>query len=118
MIKALALVLTLACLGGALADFLQLVLPGPAIGMLLLICYFAKRGGIDPDIGNLFDSTCAHFPLFLLPAAAGVISNAQLLAQAWLQVAFAISFGTVFTIAVTGWLAQALLQSRTETETA
>lgn len=118
MIKALALTLVLACGGGILADLLRLPVPGSAIGMVFLIAYFAKRGEVDPDLGRLFDGTCAHFPLFFVPAAVGVVANADLLAQAWLQVAVAVVLGTTATIGVTGWLVQSLMHRQSEVETA
>lgn len=116
MIKALALILILASLGGALADLLHLPLPGAAIGLVFLTAHIFTRGEVDSDLGTLFDGLCPHFPLFLLPAAVGIVANAQLLASAWLQVTFAVALGTLATIVVTGWLTQFLMRARSEVE--
>jgi len=118
MIKALALTLILAFVGGTLADLLRLPVPGSAIGMVFLIAYFTKRGEVDSDFGCVFDSACPHFPLFFVPAAVGIVANAELLAQAWLQVVTVVAFGTIATMAVTGWLVQSLIQRQSEVETA
>ena len=117
MIKSISLVLALSVIGDTLADGLQLPAPGAAIGLILLTGLFVMRGGPDASTAKLFDSVSPVFPMFFVPAAVGIVANAQVLAQVWLYVAIAIGLGTAVTIAVTGVLAQSLLGGVTKAHT-
>jgi holin-like protein len=59
---------------------------------------------------RLFETVAPHFPLFFIPAAVGVVASIELLSQTWLFFVAAIVFSTAVTIAVTGYLAQLLLE--------
>lgn len=110
MIKALALAVTLVLLGNAVAANMDAPVPGAALGLLLLAGYFCVRGGLDEGTARLFDFAAPHFPLFFVPAAAGVVASGEMLAHSWIHVAAAIGLGTAITMIVTGVLAQALLR--------
>ena len=110
MLWATGTVLALTVLGDAISAGLGLPVPGAAIGMLVLAGVFAARGAVLPSTARLFDAISPHLPLFFVPAAVGVVANAELLTQAWLSVVAAIVFGTAVTLIVTGLLAQVLFQ--------
>lgn len=114
MLRSLAIVLALAVAGDSFADAVQAPVPGAAVGMVLLVSFFAARGGLDAGTAQLFDGMSPHLPLFFVPAAVGIIASADLLSQAWLYIATAIAFGTAATIAVTGLVAQVLLRAPKE----
>jgi len=118
MIKTLGLVLMLTVAGDALSEALNAPIPGAALGMMMLAAIFAARGSADPTAARLFDAAAPHFPLFFIPAAAGVIASAELLAQAWLHIVVAIVLGTALTITITGALAQFLLSTLGKVRTA
>jgi putative effector of murein hydrolase LrgA (UPF0299 family) len=86
--------------------------------MMLLAALFAVRGEVDREAARLFDSAAAHFPLFFIPAAAGIVASADILAHAWLQIVIAIVLGTAVTITITGALAQFLLSALGKVRTA
>lgn len=112
MIRSAATILTIAVVADCLANWLGLPVPGAALGLILLTGFFVLRGRPDPSMATLFDTTSPHFPLFFVPAAVGLIASGEILAVAWLDILVAVALGTAATIAVTGWLAQALLRAR------
>lgn len=109
MVRPFIVAVGFAVLGDAVANMLATPVPGAAIGMMLLAMVFAVRGKADVASARLFNLASPHFPLFLIPAAVGVVNTADLMAVAWLHVAVAIVVGTSATIAVTGVLGQLLL---------
>lgn len=117
MIKTILRAICLAVLGDTAADLIDLPVPGATIGMTLLLLIFSIHGGVDPDVSRLFDRMSPHFPLFFVPAAVGVVANADLLANAWFHVAVAIAGGTTVTIVFTGLLGQFLLNTAREAGT-
>jgi len=118
MLKAISIVLALSVIGDTLVQALQMPVPGAAIGLLLLTGLFVWRGGPDAASAKLFDTVSPVFPMFFVPAAVGIVANAEILSTAWLYVAFAICLGTTATITVTGLIAQALLNAIGEARTA
>lgn len=117
IIATLGLVLALTVIGDAVAVGLELPVPGAAIGMLMLASIFAVRGGADPASGRIFDAAAPHFPLFFVPAAAGIVASADLLTRSWVSIAAAIILGTAITLIITGALTQILLRRFTKVKT-
>jgi holin-like protein len=110
MVRSIAILLLLSALGDAVANWSQLPVPGPAVGLGLLVGIFVIRGAPDQGLAKLFDAVSPFFPLFFVPAAAGIVANLELFAHAWVHVLAAVVLGTVATIAVTGIVAQLLLR--------
>ena len=109
MAHSAAVVLFLLICGDAIAENLDLPVPGAALGLVTLAVIFSARGGPDKGSEELFDLAAPYFPLFFVPAAVGVVANLDLFVLAWVHIATAIVLGTSATILVTGLIAQALL---------
>jgi len=118
MIKAIFVVLILYILGEVIAASIGLTIPGATIGLLVLTGYFVLRGGVDASSAQVFDAVSAHFALFFIPAATGVVAQLELVSQNWIYIALAIFLGTGVTIALTGLLMQTLLQVGKSAKTA
>ena len=118
MVRSIVILLTLSALGDAAANWSQMPVPGPAIGLALLAGIFLIHGAPDQGLAKLFDAVSPFFPLFFVPAAAGIVANLELFAQAWVHVLAAVALGTVAAIAVTGMVAQVLLRMIGEVRTA
>lgn len=112
MVGSLTLILLLAVVGDCITDALGLPVPGPAIGLLLLTLIFVVREGPDQGSAALFDAVSPHFPLFFVPAAVGVVANADILSRSWFLFAAAVVLGTSVTLVTTGWITQCLLHGR------
>jgi holin-like protein len=109
MFRSLAIVLALVVGGQAAVAWLDLPVPGPALGLLLLTVWFGVCGGPDAGTGKLFDTLMPHVPALFVPAAVGVVGLSGQLAQGWVAVAAAIVGGTALTLVATGQAVQRLL---------
>ena len=90
-----------------------LPLPGPVVGMALLLTGLLIRGRIPPDLDRMGDALLSHLSLLFVPAGVGVMLHAELLGAELLPIAASIIFSTMLTIAVTALLMQWLARPGT-----
>lgn len=111
MIRGLAILLIFQSIGEVVTKFIHGVLPGPVIGMILLLAFLVLRKKIASSIAIAADGLLAHLAIFFIPAAVGVmlyIGTLRSAGAAWL---LAIVFSTVGTITVTALLLKWLTKS-------
>jgi holin-like protein len=101
MLKALTTLLLFQALGEACSFALVLPLPGPVIGLILLIVYLLLRpaaiGALRPTALDLL----RHLSLLFVPAGVGVmLHGARLQAEGW-KLLVAVVVSTVLTLAAT-----------------
>lgn len=104
MIRGLAILLIFQSLGEGLTRFIHGLIPGPVMGMILLLAFLVLRKKIAPSIAVAADGLLAHLAIFFIPAAVGVmlyITTLKSAGAAWL---LAILFSTAGAIAVTALL--------------
>ncbi len=115
------LVLLLAQLAGeGLHRALHLPLPGPVLGMALLVAVLLlRRREPDAALVKTSNGLLAWLGLLFVPAGAGVVANLSLLRSAWFPIAVALLISTVLTASVTALVMQWLLRrgERVEMET-
>lgn len=112
MIGALSALLGFQLLGELAVRWLGLPVPGPVVGMVLLFAYLLlrhERGAPEP-LAQAANGLLGNLGLLFIPAGVGVVVYLPLLTREWAPIVLAIVAGTVATVAVTGWLAQALLR--------
>ncbi len=112
------LTLIFACqLGGELAKVaLDLPVPGPVIGMVLLFVILMVRGGIPDDLAKVGDAFLANLSLLFVPAGVGVMVHISLIGDQAVAITFALIGSTLATIAVTA-LAMRFMTRVTSKET-
>ena len=107
MLRGLAVLLLCQSAGEALSRLLKLgfnlPLPGPVLGMLLLFAALVVRGDAPPTLRDTANGLLQHLSLLFVPAGAGVMTHAGLLASAWLPTSVAILSSTAVTLLVTAW---------------
>ncbi|WP_207790375.1 CidA/LrgA family protein [Sandaracinobacter neustonicus] len=101
MIDAIALLFVCQLLGEALHRLTGLPLPGPVIGLLLLLGWLAlvrrERPGLEAVTGWL----TAHLAILFVPAAVGVMEEGQILSRHGLALVLATVVSTILTMMVT-----------------
>jgi holin-like protein len=111
-------VLAATFVGDLAARVFGLPVPGPALGMAVLLVVFAGSGWRNPGVERLFDALAPHFGVVFVPAAVGFVASLDVLGRVWLAAAVAIVLGTCLAIAAAGLAFQAMLQfSRGEATT-
>lgn len=109
-LTALAILLIFQCLGEGLAHLFGLTVPGPVIGMLLLLLSLL----LYPRLADVVDRTAwgilQHLSLLFVPAGVGVMAAASQLQGDVTAILVALVVSTVLAIAVgalvTNWAMQ------------
>ena len=112
MLGAITLLLVFQLLGEVIVLALDLPVPGPVVGMLLLFVSLALRGGAAAPLRDTANGLLSHLSLLFVPAGVGVMVHFARLGDEWLPIAAALAGSTVITIAVTALVMRALLRIR------
>lgn len=115
MIRVLALILTFQ-LGGEIASrALALPLPGPVVGLVVLVLACLLRPGLAEAIRPTAQGLLAHLSLLFVPAGVGVVAHWDVLQSHGLGLAVALMGSTALAIAA-GALAFTAVARLTGTE--
>jgi holin-like protein len=101
MIEALALILSCQLAGEVLVLAAGLPVPGPVLGLLLLLAWLMLRGGVSERVAQTADTLLGHLSLLFVPAGVGVLVHWERLRDQWPAIAAALILGTLITLAVT-----------------
>ncbi len=102
MIAAIALLLAFQLAGEALRAALHLPVPGPVIGMTLLLIYLVVRRGPDEPLRQTAGGLLQNLSLMFVPAGTGVMLHAGRLADEALPITVALVASTVLGLAAAG----------------
>ncbi len=94
--------------GEVLARGLDLPLPGPVVGLLILLGLLVWRGGPDQAMRDTSGGLLRHLSLLFVPAGVGVVTQLDALRDDWLAIAGALLVSTALALVVTGWVMQRL----------
>ncbi|HBK46817.1 MAG TPA: CidA/LrgA family protein [Xanthomonadaceae bacterium] len=109
MVKAFAVLIGAQLLGELLRRLLQLPLPGPVIGMLvlgvaLLLARPQAERSRDSELNNTADGLIANMGLLFVPAGVGIVAEGGILRQYWLSISVGVVLSTVLGLLVTAWV--------------
>ncbi|WP_306152523.1 CidA/LrgA family protein [Roseovarius sp. MMSF_3281] len=98
MILNIAVILSAQLVGEVLARLLALPIPGPVIGMALLLAGFMASPGLAERILPTSQGILAHLSLLFVPAGVGVISHAEALGTSGLALMAALVGSTLLAL--------------------
>jgi putative effector of murein hydrolase LrgA (UPF0299 family) len=101
VLEALTLILLCQLVGEVCVLFTGLPVPGPVIGMLLLLAWFLLRRDLPESVARTADTLLSHLSLLFVPAGVGVIVHWERMRGEWMPIAVALVLGTLITLAVT-----------------
>lgn len=102
-------------LGEILSRLLHLPLPGPVLGMLLIMPVFSWRFLREPvQLVAMF--LLDHLALLYVPVGVGVVTQLGLLQHYSLRIALVLFLSTWLGLAVTAWVTQFLLQRQLQSQ--
>ncbi len=107
MVSGFAWLLVFQLAGEVLARGLQWPVPGPVIGMLLLLLVLIWRGGPGEDLRNAGQGLLGNLSLLFVPAGVGIMVHGHRIADEWLALVVALVGSTVLTLAVTALVMRA-----------
>ncbi len=110
MLHAIVLLLVCQLAGETLAHFLSLPLPGPVIGMVLLLAALMLRLPLPQAMGDTADGILRHLSMLFVPAGVGVVQQLDLLGAEGGRLLVVVVLSTVIALAVTAltftWVAK------------
>jgi holin-like protein len=109
VISALTALLIFQLIGEVIARSLDLPVPGPVIGMLLLFLALMLRGGPGDELRTTSQNLLQHLSLLFVPAGTGIMVHLHRVADEWLPLLLSLLISTLATLVVTA-LAMKLCQ--------
>lgn len=88
-------------LGELLSKFFLPSIPGPVLGLLLLVAFLSAKGQVNTDLAEVADGFRQHLGLLFVPASVGVVLFLPDLKTHALAVSTALIVSVILTIGVT-----------------
>ena len=108
MIQGLVQLFIFQALGELVSKFALPFIPGPVLGLVLLLIYLSVRGHVPASIDGVGGSILQHLGLLFIPASVGVVLYMPVLqANAW-AISAALVLSVVVTVGVTAGLLKVL----------
>jgi holin-like protein len=101
MLRALTILLLFQLAGEVITRALELPIPGPVIGMLLLFVTLVIRGSAPDTLRETAQGLLSYLPLLFVPAGVGVMVHAALLKSEWLAILITLLGSTLIALVVT-----------------
>lgn len=108
MLRPLTALIVCQCAGEIVARAAGLPLPGPVLGLLLLLAWLILQGGPGPAMRQTANGLLRHLSLLFVPAGVGIMTQFDALAQDWWPIIASIVVSTTLGVAVTGLVMQRL----------
>ena len=100
MIRGLVQILLFQGLGEIISKLLGLPIPGPVIGLVILLATLLMRRRIDADLDLVATAFTQHLGLLFIPAAVGVVMFVPQLADHGLTIAVILLISVATSVAV------------------
>jgi holin-like protein len=95
-------------IGEAVSHFVLPIVPGPVIGLALLVAWFHVRKGVSEPVEKVAGTLVAHLGLLFVPAAVGVVMFLPQLREHGLAIGTALLASVALTIAASALVLKAL----------
>ncbi|KXV03180.1 murein hydrolase transporter LrgA [Caballeronia megalochromosomata] len=110
MLAALATLLVFQCLGEGLSYLFHIPVPGPVVGMLLLLAYLGLRPASVAALEATALELLRHLSLLFVPAGVGIMVSASALRGDVVPVVLSVAISTTLAITVTALVMRAMLR--------
>ena len=114
MIAGLVQILLFQGLGEIIARFFLPLIPGPVIGLVLLLAWLRWHGAVAPSVDLVASAFSQHLGLLFVPAAVGVVMFWPNLKSNALAVVVALVVSVIATMAVTALVLRLLSRDSPE----
>jgi holin-like protein len=114
MLRALAILLSFQLVGEILVRALALPVPGPVLGMLLLVLLLLWRGSVPTELRTTAQTLLSHLSLLFVPAGVGVMTHSAMLQREWLPLVLTLLGSTLIALLVTAATLHLLLRGRAD----
>ncbi len=101
MLYWLTVLLSLQLAGEFAVTALNLPVPGPVVGMVLLFFLLWRHNSVPEDLSQVGAGLLSHLSLLFVPAGVGIMAHFSLLSGEWRVLAIALVTSTLLSIATT-----------------
>lgn len=101
MINTFVILLLFQLVGEVVAHGFGMPIPGPVIGMLLLLIYLMVKQDAAEKLAPTAHGLLRHLSILFVPAGVGVMLHGQRIADEWLPIVAALVVSTVLGMIVT-----------------
>lgn len=105
-LNGITLLLFYQLLGEIIVRLLDLPVPGPVLGMLMLFVTLVIRGQTPASVAQASNGLLGHLSLLFVPAGVGLMAHFHRIEQAWLPIVLALVLSTLLTMVVTALIMQ------------
>jgi holin-like protein len=118
MLNSIFTILLFQLIGEFIQKFTEISIPGPVIGLILLLGvllirakYFKEHPSIENSLVNFSERFLNYLPLLFIPVGVGVVMHLSLLEENLISVISIIVLGTLLTLALTGFIMEKFLKN-------
>lgn len=118
MLNSIFTILLFQLIGEFIQKFTEISIPGPVIGLILLLGvllirakYFKEYPSIENSLVNFSERFLNYLPLLFIPVGVGVVMHLSLLEENLVSVISIIVLGTLLTLALTGFIMEKFLKN-------
>lgn len=101
MLFAIAALLLFQLAGGVIAQWLEIPLPGPLLGMALMLLALCGLGRLPAALRRTSNHLLTHLMLLFIPSIVAIMTQAEYIAAQWLPFIAACIGGAAITVVVT-----------------
>jgi len=98
MLKGIITLLSFQFLGECISKLFSLLVPGPVIGMVLLLLFLIIRKSSFISLDNAVSIHLRYLPLLFIPAAMGIITQADIITKEFWAILFSLVLGTIIAL--------------------
>lgn len=107
-LNGITILLAYQLVGEITSRLLQLPVPGPVIGMILLFLTLLLRVSLEKMLDSAATALLSHLSLLFVPAGVGVVVHLDLIGDEWLPISIALVLSTLITLAATALIMLAI----------
>ena len=118
MLNSIFTILLFQLIGEFIQKFTEISIPGPVIGLILLLGvllirakYFKEYPSIENSLISFSERFLNYLPLLFIPVGVGVVMHLSLLEENLISVISIIVLGTLLTLALTGFIMEKFLKN-------
>ena len=110
MLAAITALLLCQLIGETVVRLVALPVPGPVLGLVLLLAVVALRRGVPSTLESTATGLLKHFSLLFVPAGVGVLQHLPRIEAEWLAIAAALLVSSAATIVVTAVVMRVMIR--------
>lgn len=95
MLRGIITLLIFQFFGECIAKLFSLMIPGPVIGMILLLIFLSIRKSSFSSLDSVVNFHLRYLPMILIPAAMGIITQFDTITKELVAITISLFFGTI-----------------------